>query len=484
MQTDTALPRVQRTITQEQIERYARASGDYNPIHIDEDFAAKSQFGGRIAHGMLIAASISEMMTAAFKADWLNGGRLKLRFRAPVFPGDTITTSGIVKRVREVDGRQQVTCAVVVRRQDGEAAITGDAVVMTAMDQRGIFRQEESNLTTGSRLCRVAVDAMGGDHAPHDVVAGAVAAVRGGGIQVSLVGDPDQVRAELAKHDVEGLPIDVVPSEGVLVEGEPPALALRQKPKASILVATGMVKQGHADAVVTMGSTGGTMAAAAVVLGRTPGVERPSIGGPIVGLAPHTFIADLGSNVDCKPAQLLGYAVIGDVFARQFWNIKRPRVAILSVGSEAGKGNALVQATSKLLSESHLNFIGNVEANDIPLGRAEVVICDGFVGNIIMKLTEGLGAALSEHLRKSLAGKLSESDLDHVIKDVYDLNNVVETLGGGPILGVNGVSVVGHGSGRADAVQRAIGTAEFAVNNGFIAKINEELSQIQQLVDN
>ncbi|MDA0768674.1 MAG: MaoC family dehydratase [Chloroflexi bacterium] len=132
MQTGTALPIVQRTITQDQVERYAKASGDYNPIHIDEQFAATTQFGRRIAHGMLIAASISEMMTAAFEADWLNAGRLKLRFRAPVFPGETITTSGTVKGVRIVDGREQVTCAVEIRKQDGEAAITGDAIVTTA----------------------------------------------------------------------------------------------------------------------------------------------------------------------------------------------------------------------------------------------------------------------------------------------------------------------------------------------------------------
>ena len=266
------------------------------------------------------------------------------------------------------------------------------------------------------------------------------------------------------------------------MEGEPPALALRQKPKASILVATGMVKQGHADAVVTMGSTGGTMAAAAVILGRSEGIDRPAIGGPVVGVAPHTFIADLGSNVDCKPSQLLSYAVIGNVFARQFWSVERPRVAILSVGSEAGKGNSLVQETTELLTKSNLNFIGNIEANDIPYGRAEVVVCDGFVGNIVMKLTEGLGAVMADHLRKTLAGKLSADDLDMVVQDVYDLNNVVETLGGGPVLGVNGVSIVGHGSGKADAVERAIGMARFAVENGFIAKINEELAQIRGLV--
>lgn len=338
-------------------------------------------------------------------------------------------------------------------------------------------------MATGNELCRVAVDAMGGDNAPHDVVAGAVEAVRAGGIQLALVGDPERVQAELAKHDIEGLPIDVVPSEGVLVEGEPPALALRQKPKASILVATGMVKQGHADAAVSMGSTGGAMAAAAVVLGRSEGVERPVIGGPIVGLAPHTFIADLGTNVDCKPSQLLSFAVIGNVFARQFWGIEKPRVAILSVGSEAGKGNSLVHEASELLAKSNLNFIGNIEANDIPFNRAEVVICDGFVGNIIMKLTEGLGAAISDHLKSSLEGKLTPDDLQQVVQEVYELNNIVETLGGGPILGVNGVSIVGHGAGKADAVQKAIGMAKFSVDNRLVANINDELSQTRKLTE-
>ena len=133
MQTDTALPTVRRTITQEQIVRYAEASGDHNPIHIDEEFAATSQFGGRIAHGMLIAASISEMMTAAFKIDWLNGGTMKLRFRAPVFPGESIETTGVVKSTREVGGRREVTYTVEVRKEDGEAAITGQALVTTAL---------------------------------------------------------------------------------------------------------------------------------------------------------------------------------------------------------------------------------------------------------------------------------------------------------------------------------------------------------------
>ena len=192
-------------------------------------------------------------------------------------------------------------------------------------------------MTAAEGAVRIAVDAMGGDNAPADVVSGAVEAAREGGVQILLVGDPTQVQAELSKQDTAGLPIAVVPSEGVIVEGEAPAMALRQKPRASVLVATGLVKQGKAHASVSMGSTGAAMAAAAVVLGLSEGVDRPAVGGPILGVAPKTIIIDLGTNVDCRPAQLLSFAVMGDVFARQFWAVEHPRVALLSVGEEAAK---------------------------------------------------------------------------------------------------------------------------------------------------
>ncbi len=326
---------------------------------------------------------------------------------------------------------------------------------------------------------RVAVDAMGGDYAPAEIVAGAVQAAEGENVEVMLVGDLDKVQPELAKHDAHKLPIATIPSQGVITEGEAPALALRQKPKASILVATGLVKEGHADACVTMGSTGGAMAAAAVVLGVIDGIERPALGGPIIGLAPHTAIIDVGTNVDCRPAQLLSFAVIGDVFARQFWGIERPRVALLSVGAESGKGNRQVREASDLLARSGLNFIGNVEAGDLPQGKAEVVVCDGFAGNIVMKLTEGLGQAIVDFLRTRLDDKMSADDLEKLTREVYDLNNVAESAGGGPLFGVNGISIVGHGRARADAVRRAIGTAKFAVEIDFASKLNEELAHVR-----
>lgn len=330
-----------------------------------------------------------------------------------------------------------------------------------------------------SKLISIAVDAMGGDYAPSEMVAGAVAAARAGKVEIGLVGDLDIVNAEMAKHDTKKLPITVISSEGVVLEGESPALALRRKPKASVLITTGLVKQGRVDAAVTMGSTGAAMAAAAVILGVIEGVERPALGGPIVGLAPRTVVLDLGSNVDCRPAQLLSFAVIGHVLARSLWGIENPRVALLSVGMESGKGNKLVQETAKLLLKSGLNFVGNVEPNDLPQGVVEVAVCDGFVGNVVMKLTEGLGSAMVDHLRKTLADKLSETDLETLAADVYEVNNVSETWGGGPLLGVNGVSVVGHGSAKAGSVRRAIETARRFVQAGFVDGLNEELVQVR-----
>ena len=324
---------------------------------------------------------------------------------------------------------------------------------------------------------------MGGDHAPAELVAGAVEAVAEFDVDVRLVGDEDTLREELGRHNVEGLPIRVVPSEGYVREGESPALALRQNPRASIIVATGLVKYGLADACVSMGSTGAAMAAAAVVLGMPEGVERPAIGGPVVGFAPQTAIIDLGANVDSRPAQLFTFGVIGEVFARRFWGIERPRVAVLSVGSEAGKGNNQVKEATELLEKSGLNFIGNVEANELPFGPAEVVVCDGFVGNVVMKLTEGLGQALSGHLRDALGDSLPAGELERLVNEMYELNNIVETWGGGPIFGVNGVSIVGHGRARRTAVKRAISTAKRTVDSQFVSELNEELASVRSRVE-
>ncbi len=325
---------------------------------------------------------------------------------------------------------------------------------------------------------KIAVDAMGGDNAPHDIVAGAVEAAETLDVEILSVGDPEKLKIELKKHNSSNNNLQLIPSEGVILESDKPALALRQKPKASILVTTSLVKKGLANASVTMGSTGAAMAAAAVILGVIENVERPSLGGPILGLAPQTIIIDLGTNIDCKPSQILSFAIIGHVYAKVFWNLPSPRIALLSVGAEENKGNKLVQEAKNLLNNSPLNFIGNIEANDLTNNMADVVVCDGFTGNIVMKLTEGLGTSIANYLSEELKGKLSEKELNQLTNKIYELNNVVEVNGGGPILGVKGVSVVGHGRGNSKSVLNAIKSAKQTVEIKYIEKLNQELSQV------
>ena len=335
-------------------------------------------------------------------------------------------------------------------------------------------------MAQSSNDVRIAVDAMGGDYAPAEIVAGAVEAASQGGVQIALVGDPDAVRAELAKHDLAGLPIMTVPSEGVITESEQPALALRQKPKASLVVTTALVGGGKADAAVTMGSTGGAMAAAAVVLGMMEGIERPALGGPIIGFAPRTAILDLGTNVDCRPSQLLSFAVIGDMWARLFWEVENPRIALISVGAEFGKGNRQVRETADLFARSGLNFVGNVEPDQLVHGVVDVAIADGFVGNVVMKLTESIGRAAIDLLHSRLASRLPEAELEDLMSELNDRTNVVNVHGGGPLLGVRGVSIVGHGRGKREEVKRAIEQAVRWHRLGFVDKLSGALSKVRR----
>ena len=200
------------------------------------------------------------------------------------------------------------------------------------------------------------------------------------------------------------------------------------------------------------------------------------MGGPIIGYSPKTIIVDVGTSVDCRPHQLVSFAITGEVFARQFWGIEKTRVALLSVGAETGKGDKLVKDTTELMAKTGVHFIGNIEGNDLPNDKADVVVCDGFVGNVVMKLTEGLGAAIAERLAERLRGSLPQDKLDEATAEIYNLTNMVESYGGGPILGVNGVSVVGHGRAKADAIARAINTAKGCVETRLIPEMNERLA--------
>ena len=328
---------------------------------------------------------------------------------------------------------------------------------------------------------RVALDAMGGDYGPSATVPGALAAVAAHPqLRVVLVGDPEAVNAELSRQnaDVAALPITIVPSEGKIEDDEHPISALRRKPRSSIVTAMQLLRAGEADMAVSVGSTGASMATATMTLGLLDGLERPCIGGNFLGLAPNTTVVDLGSNVDARPSLLLSFAALGVVFARRRLEIANPRVALLSVGEEAAKGNRQVQETHSLFRESHLNFVGNVEGMDFFTDKADVIVCDGFIGNILIKFAEGLGSALAPYLQRQLAEFLPEAQLKQIAGALWTNMNLPRTMGG-PLFGVNGLVMVGHGSSTADGIAGAINTGLLCHSIDLVAGFRQELSELR-----
>ena len=324
---------------------------------------------------------------------------------------------------------------------------------------------------------KVAIDTMGGDYGPPETVKGALQGLEARNIELLLVGDQDLLESELAHYDIENKPVKVVPSVGKISDDEHPVEGLRRNPKSSIMVATKLLKSGDADFLVSMGSTGASMASSIFVLGLMDGLERPCIGGPFMGIAPRTVLLDMGTNIDCRPPLMVSIAALGSIFAQEFLGIENPRVGLLSVGSEAAKGNRQVQETNLLLQESHLNFIGNVEGMDIFNEKADVVVCDGFVGNILIKFTEGLGASLSNYLTDRLAEHLPAAELAKITTDLWENTNMPRTMGG-PLFGVHGNVIVGHGSCRASGIAGAIDTGLRWIGLGMVDSMKKELSRL------
>jgi len=332
------------------------------------------------------------------------------------------------------------------------------------------------------REVRIAVDAMGGDYAPAEIVKGSVDAVRGGGVELLLVGPQEVVESELKKYDTDGHPIQIVQASEYLVEGEHPAMALRQKRDASIAVATKLVRDGKADAVVGVGPTGGVVASALTFLGCVAGLSRPVVGGTFLGLNTKMVAMDLGGNIDCRPDQLLDFAIVGIVFAKKYLNIENPRVGLLSIGAEEGKGNAQNQASYPLFRDSGLNFIGNVEGLDLLSGRVDVIICDGFVGNIMVKFTEAMGQATARWLEGKLSGKIADAELKALTTAYIAETNPAGALGGGPLFGVNGVVMIAHGRSKAPEVTGAIQQARYAVETNLVENLKIELEKAHQAI--
>ena len=326
---------------------------------------------------------------------------------------------------------------------------------------------------------KIAIDAMGGDYAPSEVIKGAVIGARNYGVGIILVGQQGRIKEELAKVDIAGIDIEVVHTDEFLVEGEQPAYALRVKRKASIALATRLVKEGQASAVFSAGPTGGVIAAALGILGMVEGISRPVLGGPFVGFAPKTVIMDVGGNVDVRPDQLLDFAIVGTVYARKLLDIPNPTVGILSVGSEEGKGNELVKNAFPLFKKSGLNFVGNVEGYDLPTGKVNVVVCDGFVGNVLVKFYESLGQVEARWLENTLKGKLADNDIKEVCSSLLKITNAADATGGGPIWAVNGLAIKAHGRSRSDDVARGIGGTKDLIEKDVVHALKTELVAIR-----
>lgn len=312
-----------------------------------------------------------------------------------------------------------------------------------------------------SETVRVAVDAMGGDNAPGEIVKGAVQAVQAEkDIKVFLVGRQDAVNAELAKYTYDKEKIEVVHAEEVIEMAEPPVNAIRKKKQSSLVIGMNMIKHQEADAIVTAGSTGATLVGGQVLVGRIKGIERP----PLAPLVPTekgvSLLIDCGANVDARPSHLVQFAQIGSIYMENIVGIKNPRVAILNIGAEEEKGNQLVKETFPLLKECPgINFIGSIEAREIPHGGADVIVCEAFAGNIVLKLYEGVAATLlskvKEGLMSSLWSKIGALLIKPALKQTLKSFDASQ-YGGAPLLGLNGLVVKTHGSAKAIDVKNSI----------------------------
>ena len=332
---------------------------------------------------------------------------------------------------------------------------------------------------------RVALDAMGGDNAPGEIVLGAVQAAREYGLGVYLVGREDAIRAELARHDTQGLDLPIIHTDEAIEMDEHPATAVRRKKYASMTIALQQVRDGAALGAVSAGNSGAMLAASLFTLKRIAGVERPALGGVFPTKDGACLVIDMGANTDCKPEYLQQFALMGSIYMQRIFHVPSPRVGLLANGEEESKGNQQVQEAHQLLKTSAttlgLNFIGNIEGRDIPIGAADVVVCDGFVGNVVLKLSEGLAETLIGMLRaqmtSSLLNKLAAGILLPGLRKVFGRLDYAE-YGGVPLLGVNGSAIIAHGRSNAKAIKNALRVARQTAETGVAVAIADGLAKL------
>ena len=329
-------------------------------------------------------------------------------------------------------------------------------------------------------MIRIAVDAMGGDHAPSAVVDGAVAAARHLTVRIVLVGQTAALEQALASHpDWRSLGLEVVDAPDVIEMADPPAAALRRKPRASIRVAATLVAQKTVDALFSAGHTGATVMAAHGAFGMLPGVDRPALAAVIPTRRKPALLLDVGASVECRPPHLLQFAVMGSMFARVVYDIESPRIGLLSIGHEETKGNELTREAHQLLKAAPVNFIGNVEARDVYSGDADVIVCDGFTGNVALKTSEGLvemvEGLLSDELTGTIANRVGSMLTRRALRH-FRMRVDYSEYGGAPLLGVAGVTIVGHGRSSAKAVRNAVAMAYRFADTRFLERVGREIA--------
>jgi phosphate acyltransferase len=334
-------------------------------------------------------------------------------------------------------------------------------------------------------MTTIAVDAMGGDHAPRAEVEGAILAARELDVRVVLVGIEATVRQELGRHRQRGLPIEIANASEVITMRDSPSQAFRRKKDSSLHVGARLVRDGKAEAFVSAGNTGAVMTVARFVLGTLPSVDRPALAAAFPNMKEKvSVILDVGANVDSKPEQIEQFAVMGEIYYRTIFGVRKPRVALLSIGEEEMKGNELTREAFNRLKHSSLNFTGNVEGRDVFRGNVDVIVCDGFIGNVALKISEGLvehiGGMLKKAIKKSLASQIGYALSKRAFDDFRKRTDYSE-YGGAPLLGVRGITIIGHGRSNANAIKNAIRVAAELCRSRVNEKIEQELSAASAL---
>jgi len=328
---------------------------------------------------------------------------------------------------------------------------------------------------------RIALDAMGGDYAPATTVEGAVEALReNSDLSVVLVGDEGEISSELSRKNCRGLQISIKHASQTVEMAEAPLTALRRKKDSSLRVAIDLVKANNADAMVSAGNSGVVMATALHVLGKIQGIERPAIAAVMPTLKDRFILIDAGANVDCKPVHLYQFAIMGEAYARYIFNIENPRIGLLGIGEEDAKGNELTKEAFKLLKNSNINFAGNVEGQDIFAGEADVVVCDGFVGNIALKISEGLAETIGKMLKREISeragGRIGYLFFKGALKNFKRKTDYSE-YGGAPLLGISKPCIISHGRSTSKAIKNAIKLAANFHSKGVLEVISKEFNQ-------